>query len=49
MQFEFPEEYRYLFDFGFRRLKRAHTVKLHAIKYCKKNLGMNDKKEDDAI
>ena len=40
MQNEFPDQYNYLFDFGFNRLKRAHTVKLHAIKYCKNNLGI---------
>ena len=38
MNKEFPEEYNQLFNFGVRRLKRAHAVKLEAIKFCKKHL-----------
>jgi hypothetical protein len=39
MDKEFPEEYMSLFDFGMKRLKRCHTIKLHALKFCKKNMG----------
>lgn len=44
----FPDQYTNLFEFGFRRLKRAHTVKLHAIKYCKKYLGIQDPNDIDS-
>jgi hypothetical protein len=45
MEKEFPDQYKNLFDFGFKRLKRAHVIKLHAIKFCKENLGMKDDDE----
>lgn len=37
MDKEFPDEYKSLFNFGMKRLKRCHTVKLHAINFCKKS------------
>ena len=37
MEKEFYEQYKELFDFGMKRLKRCHSIKLHAIKFCKSN------------
>lgn len=37
MDKEFPDEYKSLFNFGMKRLKRCHTIKLHAIKFCKRS------------
>ena len=49
MDKEFPEEYKTLFDFGMKRLKRCHTIKLHAIKFCMKKMCQDNDKEKDAL
>ena len=49
MDKEFPEEYKTLFDFAMKRLKRCHTIKLHAIKFCKKKMCQDNDKEKDAL